>query len=399
MTVSQADRRNRSVLPRYFLAAVCARSADEGARVALVLLALEDMHSTAAGGLLVAVLLVPHVVAAPNVGRLLDQTQRPGLVVGAGIAIFAGSLASTAVLAGRIPIGVIAAILLIGGCCGPVITGGLTGQLAGLVHHKSIGRVFGLDSFFYNIASMAGPAVISVVNLATNARAAQLVLAGTAAVGAAISSTLPGRTGAAAHEAPKPGQLLGALRIIHRVPQLALVTSASTIGQLGMGALPVISAAVAATYRHPEDGGLLLTAMAGGSLLGSVVWTLRPAPAPWAPMIMSVTMIGSGVTLTVTAFADDLVASVILFGIAGFFIGPFAAALFTTRSHYSPPTSRTQVFTLGAGLKVTATAAGSALIGLAQALPAANQLFLAASMPLIAGIAAAVLAGRLARAG
>jgi len=52
---------------------------------------------------------------------------------------------------------------------------------------------------------------------------------------------------------------------------------------------------------------------------------------------------------------------------------------------------RTQVFTIGAGLKVTASALGAALIGFAAGLPAATQLLFVASSPLLVGILGTVL--------
>ncbi|HEU4907496.1 MAG TPA: hypothetical protein VFT17_01390, partial [Propionibacteriaceae bacterium] len=64
-------------LQRYLITAVLIRLADEGARVALVLLALERTNSAAVGGLLVAVLLVPQVIAAPAIGLLTDRASQP----------------------------------------------------------------------------------------------------------------------------------------------------------------------------------------------------------------------------------------------------------------------------------------------------------------------------------
>jgi hypothetical protein len=61
-------RASTRALPRYLITAVLIRLADEGARIGLVLLALERTNSAAVGGLLVAVLLVPQVVAAPAIG-------------------------------------------------------------------------------------------------------------------------------------------------------------------------------------------------------------------------------------------------------------------------------------------------------------------------------------------
>jgi hypothetical protein len=63
--ISQArSRTERAGLRRYLGAAVLIRLADEGARVALVLLALKRLNNAAVGGLLVPTLLIPPVVAA-----------------------------------------------------------------------------------------------------------------------------------------------------------------------------------------------------------------------------------------------------------------------------------------------------------------------------------------------
>lgn len=49
----------RWLMPHYLSAAVLARIADEGARVSLVLLALDRTGSAAIGGTMVAALLIP----------------------------------------------------------------------------------------------------------------------------------------------------------------------------------------------------------------------------------------------------------------------------------------------------------------------------------------------------
>ncbi|HEX3197393.1 MAG TPA: hypothetical protein VHR39_07520, partial [Propionibacteriaceae bacterium] len=92
------------LMPHYLSAAVLARIADEGARVSLVLLALDRAGSAAIGGTMVAALLVPHVVAAPLVGVLVDRARQPRWVLAAAMLIFAGSLFSAAALIGRAPL-------------------------------------------------------------------------------------------------------------------------------------------------------------------------------------------------------------------------------------------------------------------------------------------------------
>jgi MFS family permease len=103
---SRADARARG-LPRYLITAVLIRLADEGARVGLLLLALERTESAAVGSLLVAALLVPQVVAAPAIGLLTDRARQPRWVLTTTVAGFAASLASVALLLGRAPLPVV----------------------------------------------------------------------------------------------------------------------------------------------------------------------------------------------------------------------------------------------------------------------------------------------------
>lgn len=92
---------------RYLITAVLIRLADEGARVALVLLALERTNSAAVGVLLVAVLLVPQVVAAPAIGLLTDRASQPRWVLTLSVAGFAASMATVAFLLGRVQLPVV----------------------------------------------------------------------------------------------------------------------------------------------------------------------------------------------------------------------------------------------------------------------------------------------------
>src|SRR5450755_3289740 len=92
-------------LTAYAVAAGLARSADEGARVLMRLLALQRLGDAAAGGLLVAALLAPRVLGAPLVGMLADRSPRPATLVAGAAAGFGGTLALTATLIGRVPIG------------------------------------------------------------------------------------------------------------------------------------------------------------------------------------------------------------------------------------------------------------------------------------------------------
>ena len=385
------DRRTpRWALPHFVAGALAARIADEGARVTLVLLALEGTGSAGLGGAMVATLLVPHVVAAPLVGVLVDRSPRPRLVLAAAVSVFAASLCSVALLLGRSPLWVIFVLLLLGGCCGPAITGGLSSQLPGLVGTDRTPRAFGVDSLFYNVASMVGPGLAGVVATAASPATAQIVLAASAAIGAAGIASLPIAARPRPDSSQRPGLLAGAREIL-RQPTLRIVTLASTLGQVGPGALTVVAAVLATSLHSPSSSGLLLTAVAAGSFLGSLLWTWHPLAPHRSPLVTAVAMIGIAAPIAVAAVVPSIEATTILFGVSGVFVGPFGSALFTARTTYAAERVRTQVFTIGAGLKVSASALGAALIGFATHLPVPTQLLLVASTPLLAGVAGTVL--------
>jgi hypothetical protein len=364
--------------------------ADEGARVSLILLALHETNSAAVGGAMIAALLVPHVVAAPLVGAVIDRARRPRWVLASMVLMFAISLFSVAQLVGRAPLWVVFAVLMLGGCCGPAITGGLTSQLPNLVGREKAPRAFGFDSLFYNVASMAGPALAGITAAAASPMAAQSLLAGSAALGAFGVAALP----IAAHPPPchaaRPSLLSGTMEIL-RQRTLRIVTLSSALGQVGPGALPIVAAVLATSLNWPAGSGLLLTAVAAGSFLGSLLWTWHPIAPRQSTLVTTVSMIGIGAPIAAAAATPSIGATAVLFGLSGFFIGPFGSALFTARTQYAAEALRTQVFTIGAGLKVSASALGAALIGPLTDLPIWALLLLVSSSPLLAGVLGTLL--------
>jgi hypothetical protein len=100
---------------------------------------------------------------------LTDRARQPRWLPAASVVGFAASLAAVALLLGRVPLPVVVAVLLLGGCCGPSLTGGLTSQLSRLVPDASLPRAFGADSLTYNLSGIAGPADAAIVSGAAGA--------------------------------------------------------------------------------------------------------------------------------------------------------------------------------------------------------------------------------------
>ena len=380
---------HRRGLRRYLAAAVLVRLADEGARVGLVLLALDRTGSAGVGGLLVAALLIPHVVAAPAVGWLTDRAHRPRVVLAVAALGFSAGLAAAAMLLGRTPLWLVVVTLLVAGCCGPALTGALTSQLAQLVPVDQLPRTYGADSLTYNVSGIAGPAIAGTIAGIWSPAAATLVLAAAAAAGGLVLTFMPlasRRRETSTTETPAPSLTTGFRAIItDRV--LRTVTVASSLGQLGPGALAVVAAVLAEQQGQTAATGWLLTAVAVGGLVGSLWWTWRPAAPAHAARTVMFALIGVGAPLAVAAATThSLVCTAVLFAVSGVFLGPFTGALFTTRQDHAPAEAQAQVFTISAGLKTTTAAAGAAIGGAIAGIAVPTQLLLVGATPVIAGI-------------
>ncbi|MEU2390901.1 MFS transporter [Streptomyces sp. NPDC007369] len=381
---------------RYLAAAVAARFASEGMSLAVVLLALERTGSAAYGAFVLTAWLAPHVLAAPLAGVAAGRSRRPRLFHVGALAGFTSAVAALAVLLGRAPLPVVLAAAVLGGSCGPMVTGGMSSLVAGLAPAgPRRDRAYGWDASTYNAAAVTAPAVVGLVAAVGSAAPAMAVLALAGALAAALTATLPfggaspggpGHTRAASPAAPVGSRagLGSGLAALWRVRELRAITSATTLAFAGLGCLTTTSVLLAGRLGSPGAGGVLMTAFAVGALAGSLTLGRLAGAEPgrlarWA-------MAGTGLALGAAAFSPSVAAAAVLYAVAGVCDGPLLTATLRIRADHAPDAVRTQVFTLGAGLKMTAASAGAALVGLAADAP--PQL-------LLSGVAALVLASAL----
>ncbi|MER7821192.1 MFS transporter [Streptomyces sp. NPDC096097] len=375
---------------RYLAAALAARIASEGMGTAVVLLALERTGSAAHGAFVLTAWLAPHVLAAPLAGEAAARTRRPRLFHAGALAGFATAVAALTLLLGRAPVPLVLAVAVLGGSCGPMVTGGLSSLITALVPAgPGRDRAYGWDAATYNAAAVTAPAVVGLVAALGSAGPAMAVLAASGALAAALAATLPyGDRGAGDGAGPVPGTPragLGAgLAALWRIRELRAVTSATTLGFVGIGSLTTVSVLLATELGSPGGGGVLMTAFAVGALGGSL--TLGRITSVEPGRLVRWALAGAGAALAAAAFAPSLPVTAAVFALAGVCDGPLLTATLRIRARYAPEGVRTQVFTLGAGLKLTAASAGAALVGLAADAPAAA---------LLTGIAGLLLAAAL----
>jgi len=304
---------------------------------------------------------------------------------------------SSDLLTGRAPAGLVLAVGAAGGCCAPLVTGGLTGLLRDLVPDGARNRAYSLDAMSYNAAGICGPVVAGLLVTGFGPVPATLTVAGSAIVGGLVLCTLP----IAAREPGRGGDrrpsMLGGVVTVWRDPVLRSVTAATSVGMLGDGALPLVAALLAVHYHAGYAAGALLSAVAAGALVGALAYARRPVGADRPARVVMVGLVAGGLPLLLVPVTGNVAVSIALFAVSGFFVGPQVSALFASRDQHAPAEFHTQIFTFGAGLKITSAALGAALAGVVASKGAGGEtlvLAVAGCHIVAGGIGALLLRGR-----
>lgn len=345
----------------YLAASVPLRLASAGSVVALPILAVQQMGDVAVGGLLVAASLGPSVLAAPLVGAVLDSSSRPGRWVAASGLATAAAFATSAFI-GTIPLPAIFAVLVLAGAASPFYMGGLSSFVAGAIPDAR--RAFAYDALSYNVAAVGGPAIVALIAVFLPAQSALAVLAAAAALGPLALRAVQLRPHALGRASLWQAVKAGLHRIFSHRP-LAVVTVSSTLTQLGQGGLAI--AAVALSIERagsPSEGAMVVTSFAIGSLLGALVEAARPARGR-PHVVMMGGFLATGLLTMAAAFDLGTAWTVVAIGLSGLFTASTSAAMLFLRNLHSPSHLKSQIFTVSAGFRASASAAGAALAGTA----------------------------------
>jgi MFS family permease len=351
----------------YLTAATPPRLAVGGITVAIPVLAVEQLGDVALGGLLAAAALGPSIVAAPIVGAVLDRTPRPGVFV-AGAGLVTAAAFTVAAFLGVVPTWLVAVSLIVAGIATPFVMGGLSSFVTEGIPGER--RAYAIDALAYNLGAVAGPAAVAAATAFGSARMATLLMAASALLGAI--GTIPLRLRAVAGEphASMLRTIAAGFRHIATHRPLAVITTSGTLSQFGSGGLAI--AAVALSVQRGGDAGggaLIVTAFAIGGLLGALWNSIRPAGRR-PELTMGVGFAATGVFTGLAALDFGAIWTIAAVFASGLFTAASAAAMLLIRKQQSPPSLRSQVFTVGAGLRAAAAAVGAAVAGLSAGLGA-----------------------------
>jgi len=369
--------------------ATVSRLADQSAGIALVLLVIARTHDPRLAGLVVAAFTVPTLVTGPVVGAYLDQLKSKRALFAANQVMLAAALTAVAVLAGRAPGAVLIALGLLAGLTAPVLTGGFSSLVPLVVPPARLRRANALDAASYNVAGLAGPALVAVLAGAAGAGLALSAVAGIAALGLVLvfGAPMPAATprlsgGGSGLTRAEPAlsslraTVADGLRLLRDVPLLRSTTIATTLGQLSQGLLPVALPLLAVRLGHPVSAGAwLLTALSAGGLAGSLA-SGRLLAWRTAPAVLIAATAACGAFLAALAVVSGFDPALGLAVLAGAADGPVLAATLAIRQRTVPADRYAQTAATAASLKTGAYALGAAVAGLLAGALTARQLML-----------------------
>jgi hypothetical protein len=344
----------------FLVAAVLSRIPAAGGVVVFPILGLRELDDLSAGAVLVAAALAPSVVLSPLVGAVLDSSRHPRLYLfGAGVVSASGY--ATAALLGSVPFGVVLVALVVAGCATPVLMGGLSSFVTGLIAPER--TAYASDTLAYSIAGVGGPALCSAVIAISSPRWAALSLAAAGLAGALVMVALRPKPHSSGRSDGLWGRMTQGVAYLVRHRPLLLVTASSTLTQVGAGAFPIAAVVFSLQHWHQaETGGWIVTAFSVGTLVSAVAVAIRPIDRLPPALVMTCGFALTGILTVLGALGDSLVWTIVLVGLSGLFSAPSVAAMFELRTINSVAAVRAQVFTVGSGLRAAAGALGAALV-------------------------------------
>ncbi|MFT4081094.1 MAG: MFS transporter [Nocardioides sp.] len=348
--------------PRWaMVGALGSRTADEMSGTALLLLALAATGRVGAGAAAVGSLTISAAIGGPLLGVLLDRS-RHGLAIALGL--YGVGLIGCA-LALHAGLTVLAALVaLVAGLLGPAVAGGWSGMLTSTDRQRGR-RLAAFDAASYSLASLIGPLIAGVAYAlggASTPVVVTVVLLGFGTCCAVRAATRRATADRDRSAASALGDMVDGIRTIWHDRPLRAVTSASCIGFVGFGMLSVAVPLLGAERLGSAGNGTILLALMAAAALAAAAAAdrldLLSRPGPL--FVAGTVLVAAGLlVMTVPTRPAALIAAALI----GLGDGPQLAALIQVRHLRAPARLRTQIFTTGASLKISAAGAGAYLAG------------------------------------
>lgn len=374
-------------MTHYLFGALPARLGDEMSSQAILLMGIAAGSATL-GSTLLAGLTFSAAIGGPLLGAVLDRAYHPGRVLALSLALYAAGIALITWSLGHIPVWLSLVLALMAGFLMPSISGGWSSRLKSFIVDEQIARASAIDATTFNIAGLAGPTLAGLIAGWLGAHWAVAVLVGLLVAALPMAWTLPKRgQEAKRHDTPFLHEVSVGLKVIVANKLLLRITLLSVISYMGIGMLWVVYPLIGQNLvGNPGFGGVLASAVSVGALVATTAYAKWPTK--YTPdTVAFITTLILATAMIVLAFAGNVAMALIAMLIVGLADGPQLAVVFAVRHREAPERSRSQVFTTGASLKITAAATGAVLSGHLALVSLRTTLFAACLVQIIAAVA------------
>jgi MFS family permease len=350
-------------------ATLVARTGTTMQSLVLVLFVLQRFHSPPLAGLVVFLSLVPGIIISPLAGALLDRHRRM-LLINLDYAIAALALATIAALdaSGHLSATALLVIVGVGSLTNPLSNSGTRSLFPMMVPRPLWERANAVDSGFYVVAAVAGPAAAGVLISVTGTEVALLATAALFVVGVLLLVGMPEPEVERMPATSLFGDALAGLRYVVSHRELRGLAVTTAVANVAFGivnvAMPVLllarfgagSATVGAMWAVLGVAGLVAGLVAGRfDSEGREVWFILIGCCLCAVSLgglLLASSLGGGVMVVAVAMA--------CFGIGN---GPYDIGLFSLRQRVTAPAWMGRAFAVSMSLNVVGVPIGSVMAG------------------------------------
>jgi MFS family permease len=343
--------------PRLVITALLARLPVGMNALAVVLLVRRATGSFADAGIVDAGLALGAVLISAGQGRLIDRLGQPRVLIPSALISSAALVGLDLAVHQHVSVAALVVLAAIGGGALPPISASMRALWAALIPEP--GRresAFALEAVLTEVYFIAGPLLTAlIVTLASPSAAvitsACLTVAGTIA----FATSLPSRGWRAARaKRTLAGPLAG--------PGMRTLVLAVVPMGLAFGTVEVAMPALATRHGDPAAAGILLGALAGGSLIGGLAYGIRTWQGSTAQRYLFLNAIFAA-GMAPLILAGSIPVMVVLMAVAGFTLAPVTACTFGLIEDVAPPGTTTEAFSWLFTANMVGTAAGAAAAG------------------------------------
>jgi MFS family permease len=321
--------------------------------LSIVILVSGETGSYATAGAVAATQALAGGITSPLLGRLIDRVGQTPVLVGCAIAFPLCVAALIAVASSVDDLLPLIAVAIPFGATYPPLFAAVRALLTEMAGSEDLAATaFAFEAIVQEAFFIAGPLLVALLVAVASPQAALVFVAVVTAGGTlAFASTRASRSWR-----PRAGHqsMIGALAS----PGVRTLLVVSAAFGLAFGTLEVTMPAFADERGSAAIGGVLLAALAAGSMLGGVWYGSRSFTAHVSSQMMVFCAVFAAALIPL-AFADSVPVMLVLMAVAGFFVAPWAATSAALVGRLAPAGSVTEAYTW----EMTAVIVGFALGG------------------------------------